>query len=217
MIEDEIFKERRKTMVSEQIIKRGIKDKRVIGAMQVIPRHLFVNKENIDEAYGDFPLPIGHGQTISQPYIVALMTSLLELKGDEIVLEIGTGSGYQAAILSKLALKVYSIERIPILAERAMAILEMLSIENVCVIVGNGTLGLPEYAPYDKIIVTAAGSDIPKPLCEQLKDGGIMVIPIGERGFQRLIVVKKEGGKIKQYDEGGCVFVPLIGKYGFKE
>lgn len=202
-------------MVSLQIEKRGISDKRVIEAMQTIPRHLFV-PEREDEAYGDSPLPIGYNQTISQPYIVALMTSLLKLSGPERVLEIGTGSGYQAAILSRLAKEVYTIERIQELKERAKAILKGLKIENVYVTLGNGTLGLEEYAPYDRIIVTAAGEEIPKPLQDQLKDPGIMVIPIGKT-YQRLIVVTKENGIIKQRDEVGCVFVPLIGKYGAKE
>ncbi|MEW6680826.1 MAG: protein-L-isoaspartate(D-aspartate) O-methyltransferase, partial [bacterium] len=215
MIED-IYKEKRMMMVKEQIERRGIKDKGVISAMQAIPRDVFVRENEREEAYGDFPLPIGEGQTISQPYIVALMTSLLKLSGEEIVLEIGTGSGYQAAILSKLAKEVHSIERISSLAERAKKILESLKIENVHIIVGDGTLGLLEYAPYDRIIVTAASRDIPKPFIDQLKDKGIMVIPVGERFHQRLVVVKKEKGMIKEYDEGGCVVVPLIGKYGFE-
>lgn len=214
-MKEDIYKIRRLTMVSEQIEKRGIKDKRVIEAMQAIPRHLFVPESEIDNAYSDFPLPIGCNQTISQPYMVALMTSLLKLSGKERVLEIGTGSGYQAAILSKLAKEVYTIERIGELKEKAQTILKSLKIENVYVILGNGTLGLPEYAPYDRVIVTAAAGEIPKPLEDQLKDPGIMVIPVG-KDYQRLIVATKENGLIEKRDEGGCVFVPLIGKYGLK-
>ncbi|MEW6679423.1 MAG: protein-L-isoaspartate(D-aspartate) O-methyltransferase [bacterium] len=216
-MEEDIYKERRKVMVKEQIEGRGIRDKRVLSAMLDIPRDVFVEEREREDAYKDFPLPIGYGQTISQPYIVALMTSLLELKGDEVVLEIGTGSGYQSAILSYLAAEVWTIERISELGERARKTLEKLGIKNVHLIVGNGTLGLPEYAPYDRIIITAASPDVPKPLIDQLKDNGIMVIPMGERYTQRLVVITKEKGMIKEKDRGGCVFVPLIGKYGFKE
>lgn len=215
-MKEDVYKAERIMMVSEQIEKRGIMDKRVIDAMQEIPRHIFVPENERKEAYGDFPLPIGFSQTISQPYIVALMTSLLKLNGSERVLEIGTGSGYQSAILSKLAKEVYTIERIPQLADMAKKIFKTLNVENVCVVIRDGTLGLSEYAPYDRIIVTASSPDIPKPLQEQLKDGGIMVIPVG-KGYQRLIVATKEGGILKERDEGGCVFVPLIGEYGFKE
>lgn len=203
-------------MVSEQIEKRGIKDKNVIEVMKVIPRHLFVLESEINEAYCDFPLSIGYNQTISQPYMVALMTSLLKLKGDERVLEIGTGSGYQSAILSKLAKEVYTIERIRELAERAKTTLKAIGIENVYVTIGNGTLGLKEYGAYDRVIVTCASPDIPKPLQDQLKDPGIMVIPVGKE-YQRLIVVTKENGRIEEREEGSCIFVPLIGEYGFKE
>lgn len=211
----DIYKQRRELMVKEQIEKRGIKDKGVISSILEIPRHLFVDEEQREDAYGDFPLPIGCSQTISQPYIIALMTSFLKLRGKERVLEIGTGSGYQSAVLSKLVDNVYTIERIPILAERSKVIFEMLGIENVHITVGDGTLGLPENAPYDRIIVTAASDNIPKPLIDQLNNGGIMVCPIGERHIQRLVVVTKEQGMIKEHDEGGCVFVPLVGKYGF--
>lgn len=214
-MKEDIYTIRRMAMVKEQIEKRGICDKRLIEAMQNLPRHLFVPESEIDNGYGDFPLPIGFNQTISQPYIIALMTSLLKLSGEERVLEIGTGSGYQAAILSKLAKEVYTIERIKELEEKAKTILKTLKIENVHLIVGDGTLGIKEYAPYDRIIVTAASCDIPKPLEEQLKDPGIMVIPVG-KDYQRLLVLTKEDGKIKKRDEGGCIFVPLIGEYGFK-
>ncbi|MEW6103750.1 MAG: protein-L-isoaspartate(D-aspartate) O-methyltransferase, partial [bacterium] len=160
-MEEDIYRKRRIMMVKEQIEGRGIRDKGVLSAMLDIPRDVFVGENEKEDAYKDFPLPIGYGQTISQPYIVALMTSLLKLQGDEAVLEIGTGSGYQAAILSHLAAKVWTIERISELKDRAKKTLEKLGIKNVSVIVGNGTLGLPEYAPYDRIIITAASPDIP--------------------------------------------------------
>ncbi|HAW49883.1 TPA: protein-L-isoaspartate O-methyltransferase [bacterium] len=201
-------------MVSEQIEKRGINNKKILSAMLDIPRHLFVNEAQREYAYNDYPLSIGEGQTISQPYIVALMTSLLELKGDEIILEIGTGSGYQAAILAKLAETVYSIEKIEVLAKRAMSVLMMLNIKNVHIMVGNGSIGV-QGGSFDRIIVTAASPDLPEPLIEQLKDDGIMVIPVGEKYSQMLIVVKKKHGEITKEEKGGCIFVPLIGKYGF--
>lgn len=204
-------------MVETQLIPRGIKDKRVINAMLTIPRHLFVPEEALwSQAYSDFPLPIGEKQTISQPYIVALMTEALELKGAERVLEIGTGSGYQTAILSMLAEKVYSIERISTLAARARKVLDSINCSNVVIKIGDGTLGWPEESPYDAILTTAAAPEIPKCYVDQLKIGGRLIIPVGDVYSQVLVkVIKTKDGIIKQ-DMGGCRFVKLIGRYGWK-
>ena len=204
-------------MVETQLIPRGIKDKRVINAMLTIPRHLFVPEEALwSQAYSDFPLPIGEKQTISQPYIVALMTEALELKGAERVLEIGTGSGYQTAILSMLAEKVYSIERISTLAARARKVLDSINCSNVVIKIGDGTLGWPEEAPFDAILTTAAAPEIPKCYIDQLKIGGRLIIPVGDVYSQVLVkVIKTKDGIIKQ-DMGGCRFVKLIGRYGWK-
>lgn len=204
-------------MVEEQIVARGIKDKKVISAFLKVPREEFVPESLKEYAYDDRPLSIGEGQTISQPYIVALMTESLKLKGDEKVLEIGTGSGYQSAILAEIGCKVYSVERIEILAERAKKILEKLGY-NVKIKVGDGTLGWKEYAPYDRIIVTAAGPEIPESLLLQLsEDEGRLIMPVGDRFVQDLILVIKKGNKIERINLGGCQFVPLIGKEGWKE
>jgi len=204
-------------MVETQLIPRGIKDKRVINAMLTIPRHLFVPEEALwSQAYSDFPLPIGEKQTISQPYIVALMTEAIELKGAERVLEIGTGSGYQTAILSMLAEKVYSIERISSLAARARKVLDSINCSNVVIKIGDGTLGWPEESPYDAILTTAAAPEIPKCYIDQLKIGGRLIIPVGDVYSQVLVkVIKTKDGIIKQ-DMGGCRFVKLIGRYGWK-
>ena len=204
-------------MVETQLIPRGIKDKRVINAMLTIPRHLFVPEEALwSQAYSDFPLPIGEKQTISQPYIVALMTEALELKGSEKVLEIGTGSGYQTAILSMLAEKVYSIERISTLAARARKVLDSINCSNVVIKIGDGTLGWPEESPYDAILTTAAAPEIPKCYVDELKIGGRLIIPVGDVYSQVLVkVIKTKDGIIKQ-DMGGCRFVKLIGRYGWK-
>ncbi len=207
--------EKRKLMVDTQIISRGVKDPRVIEAMLKIPRHLFVSREYIDQAYEDYPLPIGYGQTISQPYMVAVMTELLELDNDHKVLEIGTGSGYQTAILASIAKEVYTVERVPELSERARSILKRLGFKNVRFRVGDGSLGWPENAPYDRIIVTAAAPEIPTPLKEQLKDGGIIVIPVGERLGQVLLKGIKKDGRIITQELFPCAFVPLKGEYGF--
>jgi protein-L-isoaspartate(D-aspartate) O-methyltransferase len=205
----------RKKMVQEQIIRRGIKDKRLIEVLYKLERHRFVPQNSRDSAYGDFPIPIGEGQTISQPYMVALMTECLSLKGDEKVLEIGTGSGYQTAILAELAKEVYSIERIESLKTKAEKILNELGYTNIKIKLGDGTLGWEEESPFDRIIVTAANRDIPPPLLEQLNDKGIMVIPLGDRFSQILTKIEKKGSQIIHQDICGCVFVPLIGKYGF--
>src|SRR3990167_859846 len=204
-------------MVETQLIPRGIKDKRVIEAMLTIPRHLFVPEEALwSQAYSDYPLPIGERQTISQPYIVAFMTEAIELKGTEKVLEIGTGSGYQTAILSMLAEKVYSVERISTLAARARKVLDSINCSNVVIKIGDGTLGWPEEAPFDAILTTAAAPEIPKCYIEQLAVGGRLVIPVGDEYSQILTkIIKTKDGIIRQ-DMGGCRFVKLIGRYGWK-
>lgn len=206
----------RNRMVEGQLVPRGIHDERVLNAFRKVPRHLFVPKENLINAYGDYPLPVGEGQTISQPYMVALMTQCLELKGDEKILEIGTGSGYQAAILAELAKVIYSVERIDILAERTKNILDTLGYTNVKIKVGDGTEGWDEFAPYEGIIVTAGAPFVPNPLLAQLAENGRMAIPIGDAFSQVLTLVEKKEGKITQKEICGCVFVPLIGKYGWK-
>jgi len=205
----ERFMKERHEMVSNQIEARGIKDPRVLEAMREVERHKFVPSESISFSYGDHPLPIGHEQTISQPYIVAYMTEIMNLKGDEKVLEIGTGSGYQAAVLSKLVKEVYSIEIIRALGERAQKALEEEGYKNVHVKIGDGFLGWPDKAPFDAIIVTAAATDIPPPLVEQLKEGGIMVLPVGD-WFQEIVIVRKSGGKIKTERTLPVRFVPLV-------
>ena len=204
-------------MVTEQIISRGIQDERLLGALRSIPRHWFVPEEYANIAYSDSPLPIGQGQTISQPYIVALMTELLELQGDENVLEVGTGSGYQAAILAFLAKQVHSIERYEALAEKAKKALMKLGLTNVVVHVGDGTLGLPEYAPFKAIMVTAAAPHVPQPLFDQLVEGGSLVLPEGGAGGQMLDRWRKKDGKFKQEHITPVAFVPLRGQHGWKE
>ena len=213
----DLYRLARERMVETQTKARGIKDERVLKAMLKVPRHLFVDEALRDQAYGDFPLPIGEGQTISQPYIVALMTEALELKGNERVLEIGTGSGYQTAILAELALWVYTIERFPTLLERAKKVLKELGYKNISFKLDDGTLGWKEAAPFDAIIVTAASPDIPLPLVEQLTEGGRMVIPIGDEFSQTLIKGVKKGGKLHTKALEPVRFVKLVGAYGFKE
>ena len=205
----------RKQMVETQLTLRGIKDQRVLDVMRRLPRHLFAGEANLRNAYDDMALSIGEGQTISQPYMVAIMTELLELKGTEKVLEIGTGSGYQGAILAELAKEVYSIERIAVLTERAASTFRSLSYQNIHVRTGDGTLGLPQEAPFDRIIITAAAPKIPDPLLDQLGINGILVIPVGSRFSQILLKIRKtEKGLIKERHTP-CVFVPLIGEYGW--
>jgi protein-L-isoaspartate(D-aspartate) O-methyltransferase len=206
----------RERMVDEQLVRRGITDARVLAAMRRVPRHRFVDEGLAHSAYGDHPLPIGEEQTISQPYIVGLMTSLLELTGREKVLEVGTGSGYQTAVLAALARRVCSIERLPRLAERARAVLEALGVDNVWIRVGNGALGWPDEAPFDRIIVTAGGPASPPPLVQQLADGGRMVLPVGTPDNQVLTIVDNVGGDIRQRTHGECKFVPLVGKYAWE-
>jgi len=209
------FKKAREEMIRYQIKGRDIRDERVISAMSSIPREKFVLEGEKDNAYLDCPLSIGVGQTISQPFMVALMTQCLSLKGPEIVLEVGTGSGYQAVILSKLVKMVYTIERFSILAERAEKIFKELEIKNIKVIVRDGSKGLEEYSPYDGIIVTAGAPEIPKSLIDQLDEKGRIVIPVGNSFSQDLLLGIKEKSKLKISNYGGCVFVPLVGKYGW--
>jgi protein-L-isoaspartate(D-aspartate) O-methyltransferase len=207
----------RERMVQTQLVARGISDPKVLYAMGKVPRHLFVEEALQSQAYGDFPLPIGDQQTISQPYIVAFMTEALGLTGEEKVLEIGTGCGYQAAILAELAPEVYSIERLYTLASRARQILGSLRYFNVKIKVGDGTLGWPEEAPFDAIIVTAAAPGIPRPLLDQLAMGGRLIIPVGDRNSQVLDVVHKTPEGLEHDYRGGCRFVKLIGSYGWEK
>jgi len=202
----------RKQMVDHQIISRGVSDKKVLSAMSKVPRHLFVSEGQRHEAYGDYPLPIGEDQTISQPYMVALMTELMCLDGDEKVLEIGTGSGYQTAILAELAKEVYTVEIIESLAIIARRILEELGYKNIKFKIGDGHSGWEEYAPYDAIIVTCGPSDVPQPLIDQLAEGGKLVIPIGY-GFQTLTILENIKGKLKKTESIDCRFVPMTRKY----
>lgn len=204
-------------MVGEQIVSRGIKDPMLIEAMKRIPRHLFVEEALQSQAYGDFPLPIGEKQTISQPYMVALMTEALKLNKKEKVLEIGTGSGYQTAILAELSEKVYSIERIRSLALRARKLLYDLGYFNIEIKIFDGTFGWMEKSPFDAIIVTAGSPDIPKPLIDQLAIGGRLVIPVGDAVTQDLFRVTKTRERLIKENLGGCRFVKLIGKYGWEK
>lgn len=207
----------RNRMVESQLISRGIKDARVLDAMRKVPRHRFVEEALVSQAYNDHPLPIGEKQTISQPYIVALMTEALELQGHESVLEIGTGSGYQTAILAELAEKIYSIERIRKLSVKAQRILDKLGYFNAVLKVGDGTLGLKEESPFDGIIVTAGSPDLPQPLVDQLAMGGRLVVPVGDRYTQSLMKVVRVKEGITKTDLGGCRFVSLLGRYGWKQ
>jgi protein-L-isoaspartate(D-aspartate) O-methyltransferase len=216
MDEETRFTAERLRMVDEQLYKRDIRDPRVLEAMRSVPRHLFVPAEYRHLAYSDGPLPIGGGQTISQPYIVALMTQLLELTGSEAVLEIGTGSGYQAAVLSCVAREVYSIEREPRLAEQASQVLKALGMGNVHVQVGDGSLGLPENAPYQAILVTAAAPDVPPTLLEQLAERGCLVIPVGGRLGQYLEKWQRQGAKYDRDILVPVAFVPLRGAHGWE-
>jgi len=212
------YKKPRMRMVETQLEARGISDARVLRAMSAIPRHLFVDEGLIEQAYYDSPLPIGEHQTISQPYIVALMTQALELKGRERGLEIGTGCGYQTAVLASLADRVFSVERIASLATGARKILDKLNFYNVAIRVGDGSYGWREEAPFDAIITTAGAPEIPQYLVEQLAPGGRMVVPVGDRDVQTLYKLTRsvENPKeIKKEDLGGCRFVSLIGESGW--
>ncbi|GLI36580.1 protein-L-isoaspartate(D-aspartate) O-methyltransferase [Geobacter hydrogenophilus] len=206
----------RKRMVETQIVSRGVKDRRLIEAMLKVPRHVFVEEAMAAQAYSDTPLPIGEKQTISQPYMVALMTELLELSGREKVLEIGTGSGYQAAILATLADRVYTVERIRPLALKARRALDLLGLLNVNIKISDGTIGWEEEAPFDAIIVTAGAPDVPDKLVEQLAIGGRLVIPVGNQFEQILVrITKQEDGSLDRENVTGCRFVKLVGKYGW--
>lgn len=215
MINNEYYSKRQQMV--ETLVERGIRDNKVLNVFRKVPRHLFLDEALWPQAYSDHPLPIGEKQTISQPYIVALMTEALQLTGREKVLEIGTGSGYQTAILAELADRVYSIERIPGLAKRARKILDDLKYTNVIIRVGDGTEGWRSESPFSGIIVTAAAPDAPDPLMQQLAIEGRLIIPIGDEQFQDLMLYVKEGeDRYREENYGGCRFVKLIGEHGWK-
>jgi protein-L-isoaspartate(D-aspartate) O-methyltransferase len=209
------YESERRRMVIKQIVGRGLKDPRLLAAFESVPRHLFVPEEYRYAAYDDGPLPIGHSQTISQPYIVALMTTLLGLDGDECVLEIGTGSGYQAAILAAMTTEVHTVEYVPELAAQAEKLLKELRTTNVHVHIGDGSLGWPETAPYGGILVAAAAPQAPGTLLKQLEDGGRLVLPVGGRGTQNLEVWERKGDDFKSKIETTVAFVPLLGEQGW--
>lgn len=211
------FEVLRNTMVASQLIPRGIKDKRVLDAMRKVPRHIFISGSLQDKAYDDSALPIGENQTISQPYMVAIMTEMLELKGNEKVLEIGTGSGYQTAILAELAKEVFTIDRIEKLAKNAEEKLLSLGYNNIHVKADDGTSGWEEKSPFDRILITAGAPHVPEPLTAQLADNGIIIIPVGDRLVQRLLIIKKSEGTLTEEYHIPCVFVPLIGEYGWEK
>ncbi len=210
------YRSLREQMVQSQLMQRRIRDGRTLDAMRRVPREAFVPEKVRGSAYDDRPLPIGENQTISQPYMVALMTEALELTGGETVLEIGTGSGYQTAVLAEIVKTVFSIERIGPLADSARALLQQLGYANVTVLVGDGTQGAAEHAPFDAIIVTAGSPGVPLSLKEQLADGGRLVIPVGSRGYQELNRIRRLGNDFITENLGGCVFVPLIGVQGWE-
>jgi protein-L-isoaspartate(D-aspartate) O-methyltransferase len=209
------FEEQREWMVRHQLEAWGIADPRVLDAMRRVPRELFVPDVEREAAYYDGALPIGEGQTISQPFVVAHMTETLRLQGSEKALEIGTGSGYQTAVLSLLAAEVYTVERIARLSRQAQATLARFGATNVRFLVGDGSLGWPEHGPYDAILVTCAAPAVPRPLVEQLADGGRMIVPVGPRGYQDLLLVRKAGHEVTQDRLSPVAFVPLIGEHGW--
>jgi len=209
------FEKKRRLMVENQIIRRDVTDQRIIQAMFKVPRHVFVEEAMWESAYGDFPLPIGEGQTISQPYMVAIMTEKLELDEKSWVLEIGTGSGYQTAILAEVCERVFTIERIAALEKKARIKLEEMGYTNIAFKISDGTLGWSEFSPYDCILITAGAPKVPELLFSQLKEGGRMVIPIGNNFSQVLTVVRKKDGKKVEEAFFGCTFVPLIGREGW--
>jgi protein-L-isoaspartate(D-aspartate) O-methyltransferase len=212
------FAHQRERMVRDLIAARGIKDERVLAALRKVPRHLFVKEHLRSQAYGDHALPIGAAQTISQPYIVARMTELLEVGPEHSVLEIGTGSGYQTAILAQLARRVYSLERIAELAQQAIPRMRQLGLDNVKVQVFDGTVGWSEWAPYDRILVAAGAPKVPDPLLEQLAPGGTLLIPEGQLHAQRLIIYRKSArGELRRREGEEVAFVPLLGRHGWKE
>ena len=205
----------RRKMVEEQLVERGIKDLGVLEAMSRVPRHLFAQESLRHRAYGDYPLPIGENQTLSQPYIVASMTAALSLKGEERVLEIGTGSGYQTAVVAELARQVFTIERLNNLSRKAQEILEGLNYMSIVFKMFDGTYGWPDQAPFDAILVTASAKEIPESLVKQLGEGGRLVAPTGDAHEQKLVVLTKNGSCVSRRELGACKFVPLIGKYGW--
>jgi len=211
MAEDSAFAKARDAMVASQILARGVRDSKTVAAMRQVPRHLFVPPALVAEAYDDHPLPIGHAQTISQPYIVAFMTEALGLKGGETVLEVGAGSGYQSAVLSRIAGRVFGIEIVEPLAREAAARLARLGYANVEIRAGDGYAGWPEHAPFDAIMVTAAAPRVPEPLKEQLKDGGRLVLPVGD-DVQELKIVTRRGSIFEERSVLGVTFVPMTGK-----
>lgn len=215
MAKETDYSSARDRMVSNQLIPRGIKDERVLDAMRTVPRHLFIPADLRYMAYADAPLPIGNRQTISQPYIVALMTELLELEGKERVLEIGTGSGYQAAILAAVAETVYTVERISELAQNSQKVFQELGIRNIQIFQRDGSSGLPEFAPFDAIIVTAAAPRVPSPLQEQLAENGRLVLPVGSRDGQVLERWRKIGDTLQSEHIAPVAFVPLVGDFGW--
>jgi protein-L-isoaspartate(D-aspartate) O-methyltransferase len=204
-------------MVEEQIVARGIKSSRVLAAMRKVPRHLFVDPGLLQRAYNDGSLPIGEKQTVSQPYMAARMTEALELSGSERVLEVGTGSGYQSALLAELSFNVFSVEKIRALATKARAVLDRLQYHNIAIQIGDGTIGWPEHAPFDAIMVTASAPDLPRPLLEQLGRGGKLVIPVGDEKSQVLIRVTRGSSAFEEEQLGECRFVRLWGKFGWQE
>ncbi len=207
----------RRKMVEEQLVERGINDLRLLEVVSRVPRHLFVQESLQHRAYGDTPLPIGENQTISQPYIVGAMTEALDLKGEERVLEIGTGSGYQTAIIAELCRQVFTIERLNNLSRKAQNVLESLNYMSIVFKMFDGTYGWPDQAPFDAILITASAPEIPGSLVKQLGDGGRLVAPIGEADKQKLVVLTKNGDRVSRRDLGDCKFVPLIGKYGWPQ
>lgn len=217
MNEDPTYAKERERMVKDQLESRDIRDERVLEAMRAVPRHRFVPEQHRHLAYADGPLPIGNGQTISQPYIVALMTQMLELAWNEIVLEIGTGSGYQAAILAHLAREVHTVELHDSLAQGAAAVLNSLGLNNIHVHIGDGSKGWPENAPYDGTIVTAAAPRVPRPLLDQMAGGGRLVIPVGSRGGQFLERWVRQDSDFKREQIAPVAFVPLYGQHGWEE
>jgi protein-L-isoaspartate(D-aspartate) O-methyltransferase len=204
-------------MVQEQIIARGISDSRVIAAIRKIPRHLFIDSGIVNRAYDDSALPIGEKQTLSQPYMSARMTEALKLTGAEKVLEVGTGSAYQTALLAEICFNVFSVEKIRALSRKARQLLDQLGYQNIALHVGDGTIGWSEHAPYDAIIVTAGAPNAPKPLLDQLSIGGRMVIPVGDEQAQTLMRVTRSRSSFKEEQLGECKFVKLLGKYGWRE
>ena len=211
------FAVQRERMVRELIAARGVRDERVLAAMRKIPRHLFVKDHLRNQAYGDHALPIGSAQTISQPYIVARMSELLEVGPEHSVLEIGTGSGYQTAVLALLARRVYSLERVPELAQAAIPRMRQLGFDNVKVQVFDGTVGWSEWAPYDRILVTAGAPKVPEPLLDQLAPGGTLLVPEGQLNLQKLVIYRKsQRGEIRRKEGEGVAFVPLLGRHGWK-